>query len=223
MFCTYCGFKNIDSFNFCASCGKSNTSENTNSSNLNEIVEFVLRPKGVVLSLPDDNQDLDLYEVYKQMVGSKYFDEIIFDAIFTTKRVLIRPVSKMPNNLWMLGALIHPGLAQTADLLNKRISSFLSASATSLVGKEMDADILDNLPSWSLSSLIEVKESLPSFMNAASTIMKFSKISNVREKSLQTALYLVFDGSASISKKHLQEYQAIAKLCNFDNARIKRF
>ena len=61
-----------------------------------------------------------------------------YSAIFTNKRVLIRPVSKTPIYMTLIGAIISPSLAQTADLLNRRISSFLTESAESLVGKSIE-------------------------------------------------------------------------------------
>lgn len=226
MFCTFCGSKNQASFNFCSSCGKQNINsakaETKSESNQTEKIEFVLRPKGVVLSTNNDRKENDLPVFYKNMVGSKDFDYIIFDAIFTNKRVLIRPVSKTPIYMTLIGAVISPTLAQTADLLNRRISSFLTESAESLVGKSIDVDILNNLPIWNLSSLVEVKQSLPSLWNAAGTIMTFSGASNVKEHQRDTRLNLVFEGSATPSKKQFLEFPHLAKLCNFDTSKVQK-
>lgn len=226
MFCTYCGIKNQDGFNFCSSCGK----ESKNSSNLKPIlnseitekIEFVLRPKGVVISVDNDRGDNDLPVFYKSMVGSKSFDDIIFDAIFTNKRVLIRPVSKTPIYMTLIGAIISPSLAQTADLLNRRISSFLTESAESLVGKTIDVEILNTLPIWHLSSLVEVKQSLPTLWKAAGTIMTFTGALNVKDNQKDAILNLVFEGSATPSKKQFLEFPHLAKLCNFDMARVQK-
>ena len=226
MFCTYCGLKNQDGFNFCSSCGKQSKNSIPSIPKLisesTEKIEFVLRPKGVVLSTDNDRGDNDLPVFYKSMVGSKDFDYIIFDAIFTNKRVLIRPVSKTPFYMTLIGAVISPSLAQTADLLNRRISSFLTESAESLVGKTIDVEILNNLPIWNLNSLVEVKQSLPSLWNAAGTIMSFKGAFNVKEHQKDTSLNLVFEGSATPSKKQFLEFPHLAKLCNFDMAKVKK-
>ncbi len=136
----------------------------------------MLRPKGVVLSLENEKWDFELCDVYKQMVGTKHFDNVIFDAIFTSKRVLLRPVSKSSSHAWILGALITPGLAQAADLLGKKVSSFLSESSTNLVGKSVDVQILNSLPAWRNDSLFKVEYSLPTIMKAAGTVLSFNGI-----------------------------------------------
>jgi hypothetical protein len=156
------------------------------------------------------------------MVGSKSFDDVIFDAIFTNKRVLIRPISKTPIYMTLIGAIISPSLAQTADLLNRRISSFLTESAESLVGKTIDVEVLNNLPVWNLSSLVEVKQSLPTLWKAAGTIMTFSGAFNVKEHQKDTNLNLVFEGSATPSKKQFLEFPHLAKLCNFDMVKVQK-
>jgi hypothetical protein len=226
VFCTYCATKNQPSFNFCSSCGKQNVNSATSDTRTDltrtEKIEFVLRPKGVVLSDDSNRTDNDLPVFYKNMVGSKYFDYVIFDAIFTNKCVLIRPVSKTPIYMTLLGALISPSLAQTADLLNRKISSFLTESAESLVGKSIDVDVLNNLPIWYLSNLVEVKQSLPSLWNAAGTIMTFKGAFNVKEHQKDTSLNLVFEGSATPSKKQFLEFPHLAKLCNFDLSKIMK-
>jgi light-regulated signal transduction histidine kinase (bacteriophytochrome) len=122
----------------------------------------------------------------------------------------------------LLGALISPSLAQTADLLNRKISSFLTESAESLVGKSIDVDVLNNLPIWYLSNLVEVKQSLPSLWNAAGTIMTFKGAFNVKEHQKDTSLNLVFEGSATPSKKQFLEFPHLAKLCNFDLSKIMK-
>jgi hypothetical protein len=226
MFCTYCGFKNQDGFNFCSSCGKEKkysialvadkASEST------EKIEFILRPKAVLLSTDNTTGSNDLPVFYRTMVGSKNFDNIIFDAIFTNKRVLIRPVSKTPIYMTLIGALISPSLAETADLLNRRISSFLSESSDNLLGKSIDVEILNNLPVWYLNSLFEVKESLPTLWKSAGTIMTFNGAHNVKEHQKDADLNLVFEGSASPSKKPFLEFSHIAKMCNFDLARVNK-
>jgi hypothetical protein len=227
MFCSYCGFKNSDDFNFCNSCGKARNDTSSNASNTksasNQKIEFILRPKGVVLSLQNDKWDFDLCDVYKQMLGAKHFSDIIFDAIFTSKCVLIRPVSKAPAHMWLLGALITPGLAQTADLLGRKISSFLSANSDNLVGSSIDVEILSSFPTWSLSDLYEVKQSLPSIIKTASTILSFRGINNAKPQSSDTRLLLVFEGSATPSKKQFLEFSHVAKLCNFDISKIQKF
>jgi hypothetical protein len=224
MFCTHCGSKNSDNFNFCSSCGKRRNDEIVSGDKLvhSETIEFVLRPKGTVLSLPNDNVDFDLMKIYTQMINSEYFDDVIFDAIFTSRRVLIRPVSKTPTHIWLLGALITPALAQTADYLGKRISSFLTARSDTLVGKSIDVDILNTLPIWNLSGLYQVKQSLPTILKAAGTIMSFRGISNVNEKSSNTTLHIVFEGSATPSKKPFLEFSHLAKLCNYDISNVQK-
>jgi hypothetical protein len=226
VFCSFCGFKNHDPFNFCSSCGRQNVnsleSDGENESNKLEKIEFVLRPKGVVLSTDGNRKDNDLPVFYRNMVGSKNFDDVIFDAIFTSQRVLIRPVSKTPIHLTLVAALITPSLARAAELLNRQIHSFLTESSKSLVGKTIDVDILNSLPVWRLSSLVEVKQSLPSLWSAAGTIMTFSGASNVKEHQKDTSLNLVFEGSATLSKKQFLEFPHLAKLCNFDISRVQR-
>ncbi len=227
MFCSYCGFKNIDGFKFCSSCGKQRTEHSSDTSNKSlgdeEKIEFVLRPKGVVLSFQNDKWDFDLCDVYKGMVGTKHFDDVIFDAIFTNKRVLLRPVSKAPAHAWILGALITPGLAQAADMLGKKISSFLSESSTNLVGKSVDVQILNTLPAWKANSLYKVQYSVPTIFKAAGTVLSFNNISNVSDVSSKTNLHLVFEGSAVPSKKQFLEFPHIASLCNFDVSRATKF
>ena len=223
MFCSFCGEKNLDDFKFCSSCGKQRDSKvDSSSSNDDEKIEFVLRPKGVVLSLENDKWDSELCDVYKEMVGTKHFDNVIFDAIFTSKRVLLRPVTKSSSHAWILGALITPGLAEAADFLGKKISSFLSESSTNLVGKSIDVQILNSLPAWRNDSLFKVKYSLPSMMKAAGTILSFDGISNVSAASSKTSLHLVFEGSAVSSKKQFLEFPHIAKLCGFDVSHAKK-
>jgi len=225
MFCTFCGKKNQDDFNYCFSCGKQNKNLNSSAQTIDtgivEKIEFVLRPKGVVLSSGNDRGDNDLPDLYKSMVGAKYFDDIIFDVIFTNKNVLIRPVSNTIIYMTLIGAVISPALAQTADLLNRRISSFLNDSAESLVGKTIDVEIINKLPIWSLSNLVEVKQSLPSLWNAAGTIMIFSGVLNVKDHQRDTRLNLVFDGSATPSKKQFLAFPHVAKLCNFELSNVK--
>jgi zinc-ribbon domain len=214
MFCSFCGEKNSDNFRFCSSCGKPRESNvKPSSENDDEKIEFVLRPKGVVLSLENEKWDFELCDVYKQMVGTKHFDNVIFDAIFTSKRVLLRPVSKSSS----------PGLAQAADLLGKKISSFLSESSTNLVGKSVDVQILNSLPAWRNDSLFKVEYSLPTIMKAAGTVLSFDGISNVSSVSSKTRLHLVFEGSAAPSKKQFLEFPYIAKLCEFDISRATKF
>lgn len=224
MFCSFCGEKNSDNFRFCSSCGKPRESNvQPSSENNDEKIEFVLRPKGVVLSLENEKWDFELCDVYKQMVGTKHFDNVIFDAIFTSKRVLLRPVSKSSSHAWILGALITPGLAQAADLLGKKVSSFLSESSTNLVGKSVDVQILNSLPAWRNNSLFKVEYSLPTIMKAAGTVLSFDGISNVSSVSSKTRLHLVFEGSAAPSKKQFLEFPHIAKLCDFDISRATKF
>lgn len=227
MFCSYCGFKNSDDFNFCSSCGKQRAEKSLSNATKNRVddekIEFVLRPKAVVLSFQNDKWDFDLCDVYKGMVGTKHFDDVIFDAIFTTRRVLIRPVSKAPAHAWMLGALITPGLAQAADMLGKKISSFLSESSNNLVGKSIDVQILNTLPAWKSDSLFKVQYSVPTVFKAAGTVLSFNKITNVSDVSSKTNLHLVFEGSAVPSKKQFLEFPHIATLCNFDVSRATKF
>jgi hypothetical protein len=228
MYCTNCGSKNHEGFKFCSACGKPNNSTVnsgraiTADTSTEEGIEFVLRPKGAILSLSNGKQDHDLAQVYMDMVGAKYYDNVIFDAIFTSKRVLIRPVSTSSAHTWMLGALITPGLAQAADLIGKRVASFLSEKGDSLVGKTIDVQILDTLPSWDASSLYEVKQSLPSLWNSAGAILKFKKIWNVGPNSSDTKLLLVFDGSATPSKKQFLEFPHIAKICGYSIDAVTR-
>lgn len=224
MYCSFCGEKNSDGFRFCSSCGKQRESKvESKSLNDDEKIEFLLRPKGVILALENEKWDFDLCDIYKDMVGSKYFDNIIFDAIFTTKRVLLRPVSKSSSHAWILGALITPGLAQAADLLGKKVSSFLSESSTNLVGKSIDVQVLNSLPAWRNDSLFKVEYSLPTLMKAAGSVLSFNGISNVSSKSDKTRLHLVFEGSAAPSKKQFLEFPHIANLCGFDVSRAKKF
>jgi hypothetical protein len=224
MYCSFCGEKNTDGFRFCSSCGKQREFKVESSSlNDDEKIEFILRPKGVILAFENEKCDFDLCDLYKDMVGSKYFDHVIFDVIFTTKRVLLRPVSKSSSNAWILGALITPGLAQTADLLGKKVSSFLSESSTNLVGKSLDVQVLNTLPAWRNDSLFKVEYSLPTLMKSAGSVLSFDGVSNVPSKSDKTLLHLVFEGSAAPSKKQFLEFPHIAKLCGFDVSRAKKF
>lgn len=224
MFCSFCGTINSEDFRFCSSCGKQRDSSiNSNLNSDDEKIEFLLRPKGVVLALENEKWDFDLCDVYKEMVGTKHFDTVIFDVIFTSKRVLLRPVSKSSSHAWILGALITPGLAQAADLLGRRISSFLSESSTNLVGKSIDVQVLNSLPAWRNNSLFKVEYSLPTIMKAAGTVLSFDGVSNVSTVSSKTRLHLVFEGSAAPSKKQFLEFPHIAKLCDFDVSRAKKF
>lgn len=226
MFCTECGSKNSEGFKFCANCGSKNIQVHVESIKVSpttsddEIVQYVVRPKGVFLGLDNNKTDDNLCDVFKKMVGAKFFDDIIFDAIFTNKRVLIRPVSKIPAHMWVLGALISPSLATTADLLNRKVSSFLTSPSESLIGKSVELDILSSLPYWTLESINEVKQSLPSFWNGAGTIISFKEQISFNEDKHSTNLLLVFEGSATESKKQFKDYSGIAKLCNFEDSRI---
>ncbi len=226
MFCTECGFENLVSFKFCANCGAKNLQVDVEPTKVSpstlddEIVQYVVRPQGVFLGLDNDKIDENLCDIYKKMVGAKFFDDILFDAIFTNKRVLIRPVSKIPAHMWMLGALISPSLATTADLLNRKVSSFLTSPSDSLIGKSVELDILSSLPYWTLKSINEVKQSLPSLWNGAGTIISFKEQISFNVDKHNTNLLLVFEGSATQSKKQFKEYSGIARLCNFDDSRI---
>jgi len=227
MFCSFCGSRNSDNFQFCASCGKQRASIENKSSSISgddgEVIELVLRPKGVVILLENEKWDFGLSESYKKMVGAKHFDNVIFDAIFTRKRVLLRPVSKSPAHVWILGALITPGLAEATDLLGKKISSLLSETSANLVGQAIDVHVLNSLPTWSAANLYEVKYSLPTLMKSAGTILRFSGISNVPDASNKTTLHLVFEGSAVPSRRQFLEFSRIAKLCGFDPIQAKEF
>jgi len=226
MYCTNCGIKNVDNFNFCFSCGKP-ASSSQNEKLLtpavsSEKVEYVLRPKAIVLELPNGKVDVELCGVYEKMVNTNRFDDIIFDAIFTANCVLIRPVSKAFAHSWIFGALITPGLAETADMIGKKVSSFLTDSSNNLLGKPVDLAILNSLPSWNLVGLYEVRESIPSLMRAASTVMSFHNANQVNASSSKTVLHLVFEGSVSPSKKQFFEFSTLAKLCNFDVSNVKK-
>lgn len=223
MFCSECGAKNSDEFKFCSSCGTKRNIENEETKpTAEEKVEFVIRPKGVVLALEDDKLDFDLCDIYKEMIGAKYFDDIVFDAIFTTKRVLIRPVSKAPADMWIVGALISPGLAETADLMSRRISSFLTTPTEGLIGKSVDFDVILSLPFWGIDKVVEVKQSLPSLWNNAGTIIVFDDKVSFKSTEHKTRLNLVFDGSATTSKKQFNEFSSVAKLCKIDTAKIRK-
>ncbi len=226
MFCTECGTSNLNEAKFCISCGNKFTTQSspTNQPNVDakETIKYVLRPKSVILGLNDGKWNFDLCDIYKEMIGAKTFDDIIFDAIFTDKRILIRPVSKSPQHLWMLGALITPGLASTADLIGKRLTSFLSSSATALVGNPIDAEVVASLPYWSINSETTVKESMPSLWNNAITIIYFKDNIKFKNTQVETKLGLVFDGSASLSKKQFSEFTNLAKLCKIDTTKISK-
>ena len=65
--------------------------------NESEIIELIVRAKNVTFAMGKPNQEfyLSLLNIYKKMVGAKNSSDIIYDVIFTKRRVLIRPVSKV--------------------------------------------------------------------------------------------------------------------------------
>jgi len=73
MFCSFCGSRNSDNFQFCASCGKQRASIENKSSSISgddgEVIELVLRPKGVVILLENEKWDFGLSESYKKNGG----------------------------------------------------------------------------------------------------------------------------------------------------------
>jgi hypothetical protein len=189
-----------------------------------ERIELVLRPKHVVISADKKYvKGSNLTKIYADMAGTTNFEGTIFDAIFTDKHVFIKPVCKTPFYATAMAAITLPMFAETVDLLSKRVTSFLNDPAESLVGKPVEIEILQKLPLWSLSSLVEVKQSLPTLWKTASTVMTFSNALNVSESNKHCNLNLVFDGSASHSKKQFLEFPNLAKLCNFNPSKVQNY
>ncbi len=90
------------------------------------------------------------------------------------------------------------------------------------MGNPIDAEVVASLPYWSINSETTVKESMPSLWNNAITIIYFKDNIKFKNTQVETKLGLVFDGSASLSKKQFSEFTNLAKLCKIDTTKISK-
>jgi hypothetical protein len=169
-------------------------------------------------------KDSNLSSLYADMARTKHFDGIIFDAIFTEKHILIKPVSKVPLYATAITMLSTPlFLGGAVEVISEKITSFLAASSKDLVGTSVEIDILKKLPMWKLSNLKSVKQSVPTLLKPGATAITFSNALNVEKNNMHCNLSLVFDGSATFSKNQFKDFPRIATLCKFNLENVSNF
>jgi hypothetical protein len=140
MYCTYCGFKNQDGFNFCSSCGKkssnsidSTTSVSDNLSSFKEIsnaihVDF-LGKDGVIVD-----------EIIAKSLGQKNSYKLLFNLYASDKFFVVLPVSKDKRNIALWGLLLGGGIfAGAAVGALEGLSKKLESRDAKIVSEKEDA------------------------------------------------------------------------------------
>ena len=160
MFCTYCGFKNRDGFNFCSSCGKNRISNEAVipavSPSLSEFKEIATTIH--VYFLGKDGKVLD--QLIANSLGQKNSSKLLFNLYASENYFVILPVSKDKGSMVLWGLLLGGGaLAGAAVGALEALSKKLEMKDAKSVSEQDDA--LKNSLIFSKSILkLSVKETM---------------------------------------------------------------
>lgn len=223
MFCTHCGFKNSDGFNFCASCGSKNfknSEENNFESSLKERSSNIKSEELIEISTTikiylEGEDSPELSKLICEAIDVKDFYKVIFNTYATSDFFIVMPISKDKGNIALFGLLLGGGgLAAGAmaalGVLAKKLELKQSEAILS-----QDNPLFGSLLFKSKDLLLQIKETGSTSTDlmdifAKETWVQISGLGMYKNKEYKVAVQFGFRGQASNPKK--KKIEVIDKL-----------